>query len=159
MPLPKEPAIKIRELLVDDWNDASTAYGEMPRVVTGWVENDDWDKPHICLLMPDESPDSGGNTGFRGMQVNGKPMKRMIGSIVVACLSHEDVPDMNTDAETLVYQMSEEVKRIINQHYLSPGDGINWISFIGRRSVMDTVRRPIIFRQDCDIRYSYDDRI
>jgi hypothetical protein len=159
MPLPKDPAVKFREILVSNWNQENLDYDGVPKFVTGWVENDDWDKPHVCILAPDENPMSGGNTGFMGMQVSGKPMKRMLGSITISCQTHEDLPNMGTDPKTLAYQMSEEVRRILNEYYLFAGDGLNWISFFGRRSVQDAVRRPIIFRQDCDIRYSYDDRI
>jgi hypothetical protein len=159
MSLATDPAVFLRQLLVDNWDPENTDYESVPRIVTGWVQNDDWNKPQICVMSADESPEAGGNTGYFGVQPNGLPMKRMNGNITVSCQTHENLANINTDAKSLVYQMSEEVRRIINQYYLDPGGGLVWLSFFSRASLTDTVRRPIIFRQDCVVRYGYDDRL
>lgn len=159
MALLKEPVVKLREILLANWNQANTDFHDTPVIVTGWVENDDWAKPHVCLVFPDESPMSSGNTGFTGQSSIGRPSRRMLGRILVTCMTHEDMADIGNSPKSIAWQMSEEVKRIMDENYYEPGDGINWITFVGRRGVTDSVRRPLIFRQDCDITYSYDERL
>lgn len=146
-------------ILKDNWNDANTEWGGTPRFASAWEEDDDFDTPHVVLPEPNENPLLGGDTGFTGIQGNGRPMQRILGDINLFTVAHGNMNIDGKDPSHLSHQMSTEVRRIVSETYLEPVEGVYWWSFFSRTGVADTVRRPTIYRQECLIRYCYDHRL
>lgn len=147
------------DILKTNWEPTNTDWGGTPKFTSAWEENNDADHPHVVIMEPIETPLGGGNTGFTGIQGNGKPMQRMIGSMTIFTMAHENMDLDGNDPAEVAHQMSGEVKRIVGATYLNPVEGVYWWSMYSRTGAQDTVRRPVIYRKDCQIRYCYDHRL
>lgn len=145
-------------LIRNNWNPASTDWGNVPNVTSGFVDNNHFDTPTIILTGPNESTLGGGETGFSGIQSGtGRPFSRIIGDLLAMCIVHDnmDVPDA---PEFIARQMRDELRRIVSDNYDNPFDGVHWISFFSSTQTEDSTRQPIWQTFECVLRYSYDYR-
>lgn len=151
------PEITIKDLLEDEW-DSSNTHGVTPQIHTGDY-NDRWGGPQISILESDEGPLGGGTTGRRATDPTGSGgVSIVIGDIDVVAWAHNEFESISTGAERLAYSMSEEVRRILRNNELSPGHGLDWITFKSRVKRMDTRANPTLYRYDCRVTYKYEDR-
>lgn len=156
----KDPKLVVRDLISNNWNTANTSINDAPRVHTGWYNGaEGWgDTPQISVTNANENPLGGGNTGFSAIKADGStpPIKHMLGFVDVVCWAHQDMYD-GVNAKTLIYEFSEEVKRIIKDNLFPSDPDIDWLSWAGRTERVDLDAEPILFRYDCEVRYFYKD--
>lgn len=156
--LPKDPILTVYDFLVAGWNSANTS-GVTPKIHTGWF-NVNWKTPQVTVTDLREFPVSGGVTGFRSIDSLGNGAKLMIGNMTVGVWSHVD-DNSNINPKQLTFEMSEEVKRIVKANMLPNigTTGLQWLSWIGRRRVVDTSEEPILFRYENTVSCMYEDRV
>lgn len=155
----QNPSVIIRNLIADNWEPSNTDYPNVPAIVTGWYENDDFNVPHVCILNFSNPSQDGGDTGFRGQSSAGNPMRRILGEGFLLSMDHTGT-DSTVNPKDLVWQMTMEIKRIVQNNIHDPPEPFNWMNYISENDPgPDSTRRPIIHRQECVIRYSYDDRV
>lgn len=154
--LPQDPKITILNLFEDNWDNTNTSLASDPVFNTGWV-NRAIQTPQVTILEPQEVPSSGGTTGFRAIDPTGAgPIKSMLGRILVICWSDREMSSVNP--KKLTWEMSEEVKRITKANLLSIGNGLEWVSWMGREERVDAGMEPPLFRYDNELNYYYFDR-
>lgn len=163
MGLNKGPKVVIRDLLRNQWDETNTSIDgkntSKPRIHTGWFNGaQGWgDIPQVTITNKNENPIGGSTTGFNAIKPDGSgPVKTMIGTVRVVCWAHQDMYD-DVNAKMLTFEFSEEVKRVIKANLFPSDPSIEWLSFIGPVDRVDVDADPVLFRQDCEVRYMYFD--
>lgn len=152
MSLSEEPAVRIRDLLEDNW-DASNTSSITPKIHTGWFNNGWGDTPQVTITNPDENTFGGGDTGFIATEASGAgPVQAYVGTLMVVGWAHHEMNDQNP--KSLVFEFSEEIKRIISNNLFDVQE-LEWVSFVGKERRVDVNADPTLFRQDCEVRYFY----
>lgn len=146
-------------LILSEWNASATNYNQVPEVTSGWMDNDLFDTPTIQLVNFSENPLGGGETGYTGIQGNGRPMQRMSVSGSAICTTHERMEGIGGNPQYVCTQMKNEMRRLVNDNYLDPFGDVRIMSMYSASDVQDTTRQPIWFRWDCGIRLIFDYRV
>lgn len=156
--LVKDPILTVRDALVAGWNPANTS-GVTPKIHSGWF-NQNWKQAQVTVTDLREFPSGGGSTGFRAIDSLGNGVKLMLGTMTVAVWAH-DGDQTGINPLQLSFEMSEEVKRIIKANMIPDlgTTGLNWLSWLGRRRVVDTSAEPITFRYENTVSLMYEDRV
>lgn len=152
--LTQDPKITIRQLLTTGWNSANVS-NVTPKVHTGWFRDDWMDEAQVCITGPFENPLSGGATGFYGFRGDGSPggVRLTIGDMVVSVWAHYELP-YAINPKQLTFEMSEEVKRIIDANTITISD-FEWLTWLSKSEIVDNSLTPTLFRYNCMIRYMY----
>lgn len=79
----------------------------------------------------------------------------MLGEMTVGVWAHHDLP-YSVNPKQLTFEMSEEVKRILDANVTSVSD-FEWMTYVGKFPVVDSNTTPTLFRYNCSIRYMYRD--
>jgi hypothetical protein len=113
------------------------------------------DEAQVCITGPFENPLSGGATGFYGFRGDGSPggVRLTIGDMVVSVWAHYELP-YAINPKQLTFEMSEEVKRIIDANTITISD-FEWLTWLSKSEIVDNSLTPTLFRYNCMIRYMY----
>lgn len=151
-----DPKLSIRDLLADNWDNTNTVISEDPLINTGWFNHSWENRAQVTITAPDEEPLAGGATGYSGISAAGEGLKIMVGTMDVECWAHEKMYGSLAQGEykQLAYDMSEEVKRIVDTNTLTTSD-LEWVSWAGRRELVDTDADPVLYRYRCLVDYEY----
>lgn len=159
--LTTSPEIKLKTLFDDNWNAANTS-GITPKVHTGWY-NTAWNTTcQLTIGDPDESVMDGGETGITAFTGGGDLVRFLFTDIVVAPWAHREMVDSNGDTfnslginpKTLVYQMSNEIRRIVNDNMFSDSE-LEFMTWLQKNRVVNTRVKPVVFSYNNMIRLSY----
>jgi hypothetical protein len=151
--LTSDPKLSLKNVLVAGWNPANTSIATAPRIHTGWYNSNWGDVAQVTITTPIESPIRGGETGFMGMGPGGSGVQVMLGNLIVGTWAHHDLYD-GVNAKTLTWEMSKEVQRIIQADIFAISD-LEWINWISREEIVDTLAKPPMFRYNNGVRYAY----
>lgn len=151
--LTTDPKLSLKNILVADWNPANTSIVAAPRIHTGWYNGQWGNVAQVTITSPTETPIRGGETGFMGMGPDGKGVQLMLGILSVGTWSHQDMYD-GVNAKALTWEMSKEVQRIIQADIFAIPD-LEWINWIGRQEIVDSLAQPPMFRYHNEVRYAY----
>jgi len=145
-----DPKLAIKNLIRDSWEPANTS-NVTPNIHTGWVDA----KSTLIQVTVTESSEvsqSGGITGYIGIAVNGAPAQLWVGSVNVNCWLTRDKTSVNP--KQLLFQMKEELRRIVKENYESISD-LQWISWRGGMEMVDDTQSPVVYRWAGEIGYAY----
>jgi len=158
MPL-KDPKVAIRDLLVANWDTANTILDSVPSIHTGWFNGQRLNTPQVTVTDPNENILDGGNTGFSaiGGGSTGGRVKFIIGNLTVGTWAHQRMID-GVNAKALSFDLSEEVRRIINVH-IHDAEDMEWVSWDGRSERINPTEDPVLFRYDTLVTYFRIDRV
>lgn len=124
------PHVLVRKYLRAEWNAANT-HGIAPDFRLGWLSDTAGD-PVVTITEPDESPVSGGDTGFSGMDPQGGGPTQTIGGTVWADSWVRRGRSGPPSDQQLAYSMREETRRIVSKNYDAPGAAdIARIAYLG----------------------------
>lgn len=150
----KEASVIIKELLEDNWDNTNTAINSDPEITTGWW-TESRSENMVTVSGQSENAIDGDRTGYFGYQSGNGPAKLMNGLLQVDCWSDaEQFETSTTNAKDVVYDFSEEVKRIITNKTFTV-DNLRFASWLGRVEQPALNESPVLERQSCDIRYGY----
>jgi hypothetical protein len=149
----QEAPVVIRDLLDNNW-DSTNTQSIKPTIVTGWW-NETRDQNMVTISGTDETAIGGGRTGYFGTQSNAGPVKDIDGSAQIDCWSDADqFTTSSTSAKNLVWDFSEEVKRIITNNTIKISE-FRYLSWMGRTELPSLDESPTVERQSCNVSYSY----
>lgn len=149
----EEASVIIRDILDNNWDKANTS-SIKPKIKTGWWNESRFDNM-VTISGQTETQSDGGRTGYFGFQSGNGPVKDMDGSVQVDCWSEsEQFQTNNKNAKDVVYEFSEEVKRIVTDNTITINN-LRFISWNGRSELPSLDESPTLERQSCTIDYSY----
>lgn len=161
--LSEEPTVKIMTLLSTNWNPANTQT-ITPKFHTGWY-NTAWNTiPQLTVTEPDYTVMRGGETGITAFSGGGDLKRWVFADMIVAPWAHADMVDgsgasfksLNINPKTLVWDMSNEVKRIIDANRFSDPE-LEWWGWLSKARVVETRIKPVVFRFNNMVRCLYEE--
>lgn len=152
----KDPVLAVKDLIKTNWSKANTSISYDPSIHTGWHDKEA-NTPQVTVSHPDEGVIHGGDTGFTGFDPDGSgPTQDINGMMQVNCWSSREV-EVDVNPKKLTFEFSEEVKRIIKANTLTVTD-LRFVSYDGRRSMVEPRAEPAVFRYRVRVRYGYEER-
>jgi len=159
-----DPKLLLKFLVEEELDTANIVGSFDPVVATGWFN--DVGKPLITVSTSEESPVGGGDTGFTYVKSDGTGgAADLSGTIQINCWADRQLT--NENPKQVVWDLSEEVKRIVNetsqpaQHSFTTnqvsGDNYNFLSWRGRppADLTEKDREAVMFRELCIVGYGY----
>lgn len=166
MTLSEKPESTIRGLLETNWNPNNTS-GWDPTLAesddkwliihTGWYDAHPSD-PQVTCTRGSESTIGGGTSGYSFMQGDGSgPGQRRSGVVRVGCWDGRDSNDASTHPDDLVFELQQEVVRIITDHAQGVAETpIHTLSPDETTVPDDTDVTPTVYREEIAASYVYD---
>lgn len=151
--LTTDPKLSFKNLLIANWDVGNTPIAVVPKIHTGWYNGEWGNVAQVTVTSPTEVPIRGGTTGFMGMGPDGSPVQLMLGTLIVSTWAHHDLYD-GVNAKDLAWKMSKEVQRIVLANTFAIPD-TEWISWVNRQELVDTLSKPVMFRYANEVRYAY----
>lgn len=151
----QDPKITFVNLLKNNWNNGNTSIASDPTIHTGWFDQQS-KKYQITVTNPDEVAIDGGDTGYSGIAGDGtSPYQTFSGTVLTNTWTWRD-PDDNTkpNPKKLGREFAEEIKRIIRANYDDATD-LNVIAFMNANEIVETDKKPPVFRYECELGYIY----
>lgn len=149
------PAKTFQILFRNEWNSSNTA-NSTPKIHTGW-----WSakskKHQFTLTNPEESEATGSETGYTGIGPDG-PNKFFSGIIYGnVWATRKQTKEFTTieNPKQLTWLMSEEIDRILTEHYDNPGGDLDIVGLVDRNRRVDPEKDPTVYRIECVIGYTY----
>lgn len=144
------------DFLLAEWNPDNTS-GIKPKISSGWYDfNSDF--PQVTVTGVSENVIGGGDTGYNSINLGGTaPTQIMGGEVAVNCWAQRGRGTDGNNPKTLVYQFSEEVKRIIRNNHEGDSE-LETLAFNSREQIVDNDSEPTVFRFECMVGYIYLER-
>ena len=145
-----DPKIGIKDIIKDNWVASNTS-SVTPAFSTGWY-NAESKMPQVTITDSEDTTLSKGETRYFGIATNGAPAQYWVGTVSINCWSTREANAVNP--KKLIYEMKEEVKRIIKANY---GDvsGLDYIAWHGSFERVDDTVKPVVFRQVGECGYGF----
>lgn len=149
----QDPVVTVYDLLRTNWTAANTS-SITPQFSTGWFDRKN-DTTQVTVTNPDEGELAGAD-GYTAIGADGSgPVSRMNGAMDVNAWAHRGMSDIGSvNPKQLVYEFSEEIKRIIRTNTLTATD-LDFVKWDGRSALVETEESPAVFRQLCRVTYRY----
>lgn len=150
----KDPKLSVLDLLTDNWDNTNTSLSYDPDIHTGW-HNPESSNPEVTVSSARESPTAGG-TGFSAIDPSGAGgVQEMDGIIAADCWSDREVSSVNP--KTVIFELTEEVKRIIKANTFNATD-LRYVVWRGRREIPPANEPDPTFHYATRIWYQYEER-
>lgn len=148
-----DPKVSIKNLIKDNW-DADNVSGITPVTHLGWYDTRS-NMPQITITDTSEVVEAGGVSGYTGMTSGGTPAQLWVGSMSVNCwTTREATKDEGVNPKRLIFEMREEIKRIVKAKYDDATD-LFYIAWKGGMEMVDTGQSPVVYRWIGEVGYAY----
>lgn len=107
------PEVAIKNLIRDNW-DATNTESITPSIHHGWVDPGA-SSLEVTVSNPEELPLDGGETGYSGINQDGKPVQNFTGTVEVNAWSDRDRTTENP--RKMAWLMRVEIGRILHENY------------------------------------------
>jgi len=145
-----DPKLSIKNLIKDNW-DAGNVSDVTPVIHCGWFDTKA-STPQITITDTSEVVEAGGVSGYTGMTSSGTPAQLWVGSASVNCWVTREAVSVNP--KQLLFEMREELKRIIQANYDEISD-LHFIAWKGGMELVDTAQSPVVYRWVGEVGYAY----
>lgn len=155
MTLSEPPEIKVKDLVKNNWDKTNITSEITPDFKTESPDFNDIISDSIYFHNPTENSTGGGDTGYSSLnQSGGAPTQRSIGTVQADCLSRRKKDVSSVNPKQVIFDISEEVKRIIRNKFDQDSE-IDFFTFLNKDRKINTDVKPTIYRYKCEIRYHY----
>lgn len=150
-----DPVKALIDLYEAKWDNANTSISSDPFISGGWWSFDE-ERPQITITGYEESPIEGGQTGYVGIDSGNPPVQLLSGTAQVDTWAESET--VSVDPQKLVFQMSEEVRRITQEESRATDATVSdfrSLSWFGRTQSPKVDADPVVYRQRCVVGVRY----
>ena len=155
------PELKIKSLLLTNWNPANTS-NVTPKIHTGWYNHSWGSTCQLTITDPNDSVMRGGETGITAFSGLGTLKRFVFSDMIVAPWASREMTDDNGNSfdsaginpKSLVEEMSQEVKRIIDANRFSDSE-VEYFAWLNKMRGVEHRLKPTVFRENNMVRVAY----
>jgi hypothetical protein len=154
MPVPTvDPKVAIKNLVVANWNAANIVNSITPDFHTGW-----WNPKSLStqVTFTGRSESFSGSSGYNAIEGGGGgPVQTANGVLFVNAWAYRDEGAGGPNPKQVVYDMAEEVRRIVLANYNQVAD-ISYVSVLSTDEVEpNPTDNPMVFRIATTVGYQW----